>query len=72
VVLKHPKQPVAKPAETEVKMMIGGSQGGFLRHGITVLQPRQMITGRMGCDQEWEKNDQQFSKRCARSSRKSK
>jgi hypothetical protein len=72
VVLKHPKQPVAKLAEMEVKMVTGGSQGGSLRHGITVLQPLQMITGRMGCDQEWETNDQRFSKRCARGSRKSK
>jgi hypothetical protein len=38
VVLKHPKQPVTKPTETEVKMMTGGSQGDSLRHGITVLQ----------------------------------
>jgi len=52
MVLKHPKQTVAKPVETEVKMMTGSSQGGSLRHGITVLQPQQMITGRMGCDQE--------------------
>jgi hypothetical protein len=52
VVLKHPKQPVAKLAEMEVKMVTGGSQGDSLRHGITVLQPLQMITGWMGCDQE--------------------
>jgi len=72
MVLKHPKQSVAKPAEMEVKMMTGDFQGYSLRHGITVLQPRQMIPGRMGCDQEWETNDKQFSKRCACGSQKSK
>lgn len=70
VVLKHPKQPVARSAETEVKMMSGGSHGGSRRHGSTVLQPRQMITGWLGCDQEWETNDQRFSKRCAHGSQK--
>lgn len=53
------------------KMMTGGSQGGSRRHdGITVLQPCQMRTGWLGCDQEWETNDQRFSKMCARGSQK--
>jgi hypothetical protein len=39
--VKHPKQPVAKSAGTDVETMTGGSQGGSRRYGITVLQPCQ-------------------------------